>query len=70
MWHPLRKEYDPTAHLNFADVAVDNSTNPSFLRVRIKASKTDPFHKRVDVYVGRARNDLCPVEAMMGCLTT
>lgn len=39
--------------------------NPKSLKVRIKASKTDPFRVGVDIYVGKTDNLLCPVIAML-----
>ena len=62
---PPDKGYDPTAHLSFSDIAVDNMANPSIMQVQIKASKTDPFRKGVSIYVGRTGNDLCPIAAML-----
>ena len=38
---------------------------PSSLRIRIKASKTDPFRQGVDIFVGRTGNELCPVAATL-----
>ena len=35
------------------------------LRVRIKASKTDPFRVGVDIFVGKTGNKLCPVTAVL-----
>ena len=35
--------------LCFADVSIDPA-NPAFSNVRIKASKTDPFHKGIDIW--------------------
>ena len=63
------KGYDPEAHLSFPDIAIDNPANPSTIQVRIKASKTDPFRKGVDIYVGRTNNDLCPISAMLAYLS-
>ena len=57
--------FDPGAHLCFADVAIDDPANPAILKVRIKASKTDPFRKGVDIYLGRTNKDLCPLEAIL-----
>ena len=45
--------YNPGAHLNFEDVSVDSIKNPQSLKVRIKASKTDPFRVGVDIFIGR-----------------
>ena len=40
----------------------------SFLRVTIKQSKTDPFRKGVDIFVGRTGTDICPVAAILSYL--
>ena len=45
--------FNETRHLTFEDVAVDQLTNPTTLRVRLKVSKTDPFRTGVDMFVGR-----------------
>ena len=63
--HCRVKGYDEGYHLNFDDVAVDNHSNPSLLRVHIKGSKTDTFREGVHIFLGRAHNKLCPVEAML-----
>ena len=65
---PTESAFDPGAHLTYSDVAVDDISNPSSLKVRIKVSKTDPFRKGVDIYLGRTHSDLCPVEAMLAFL--
>ena len=57
--------YDPGAHLSLTDVAVDDLSNPSILQVRIKASKTDPFRKGVDIFLGSTGDDICPISAML-----
>jgi len=62
---PKDNEYDETVHLSYGDVKVDSTVNPSYLEVRIKASKTDPFRKGVTVYLGRTNGDLCPVSAIL-----
>jgi hypothetical protein len=38
---PDDREYDKSVHFGFDDIAVDNPSSPSFVRVRIKQSKTD-----------------------------
>ena len=58
-------EYDETVHLSYGDVKVDSTVNPSYLEVRIKALKTDPFRKGVTVYLSRTNGDLCPVSAIL-----
>ena len=56
---------DPSVHLNYNDIAVDNPSNPCIIKVRIKASKTDPFHQGVDIYLGKTGHLLCPVSALL-----
>ena len=65
---PSDTTFEDSTHLTFADVAVDNLTSPSMLRVHLKASKTDPFRAGVDIVVGRAGNALCPVVAVVNYL--
>ena len=62
---PNNSNYDPSAHLNFSDISVDNSAMPSIIQVRIKASKTDPFRQGVNIHIGRTGNELCPVTALL-----
>ena len=62
---PAESAYDGSVHLNMNDVSVDDVANPTVAKVTIKASKTDQFRKGVDIYVGRTRNTLCPVEALL-----
>ena len=44
---------------------MDGRKAPTFVQVRIKASKTDPFRQGVTGYVGRTQNSLCPVTAVL-----
>ena len=53
------------SHLSFNDVTVDCVQDPRILRVHLKASKIDPFRVGVNIYVGRTRNTLCPVTAVL-----
>ena len=62
---PSESAYDKVVHLNREDLAVDSVANPSIIKVTIKASKMDQFRKRVDIYVGRTNNELCPVAAIL-----
>ena len=57
--------YDRGSHLSFSDVAVDDSSNPRMLRITIKQSKTNPFRKGVDLFVGKTASELCPVRALL-----
>ena len=65
---PSEAAYDPGVHLNFADVIVDSISDPKLLRVKIKASKTDPFRQGVEIFIGRTGNKLCPVSAVLSYL--
>ena len=62
---PSDSERDPATHLLYGDVRLDNVFNPRFLKVTIKASKTDPFCRGVQIYLGRTESDLCPVAATL-----
>ena len=62
---PTGSSYDPSVHLSVGDIAVDHPSRPSFVRVTIKQSKTDPFRKGVDSFIGRTSTDLCPVAAVL-----
>ncbi len=62
---PSDAEYDPSVHLNFQDVRLNSTTNPQWLEVRIKASKTDPFRCGVSLYLGKTGKWLCPVAAIL-----
>ena len=33
--------------------------------IRIKQSKTDPFHQGVYIYLGRTDNNICPIKAIL-----
>ena len=62
---PADAGFDEGAHLTFNDISVDCTENPQVIRVRIKASKTDPFRVGTDIFMGRTDNDLCPVAAVL-----
>lgn len=63
---PSAKQYDPASHLCFEDIMVDSHSNPSsFIQVKIKASKTDPYRQGVTVYIGRTGGPLCLVTAVL-----
>ncbi len=62
---PSDNGYDPGAHLGKRDVAFNRLKKPSMMRVTIRQSKTDPFRKGIELFIGRTATDLCPVEAML-----
>lgn len=65
---PSNASYDPSFHLNFEDNTINSKLNPSFMQVKIKASKTDPFHQGIDVFVSRTNTNLCPIEVTLAYL--
>ena len=65
---PSDSAYDPETHLSYEDITIDDPSAPTIMRVHLKASKTDPFRKGVDLFLGRANNDLCPLASMLSFL--
>jgi len=62
---PSAKHFDPGAQLCYDDVLVDSRTAPSFVQVRLKASKTDPFRQGFTLYLGVTEAGVCPVVAVL-----
>ena len=48
---PSDLEYDLAIQFSFGDVHLDNTMDPQFLEVTIKASKTDLLRQGVPVYL-------------------
>lgn len=65
---PADTSFDVNAHITFDEISVDDVASPTLLKIRLKASKTDPFRKGVNVVVGKTGNKLCPVSAMLAFL--
>ena len=57
--------FNPTVHLAWGDVAIDNRQASTILKVHLKRSKSDQLGKGVDVFVGRIDNTLRPVSAVL-----
>jgi hypothetical protein len=55
--------FDESRHLSFGDISVDRFDNPSTLKARIKASKTDPFQGRGEHLCGAYRNQPLPSDS-------
>ena len=55
--------FDPSSHLAWGDVSLDNVLDPTMLKVHLRKSKTDQLKKGVDVYIGKINGSLCPVGA-------
>ena len=62
---PDGSAYDASTHLNFSDIALDNTMSPNIVQIRLKASKTDPFRQGVNIHIGRTNHTLCPVSALL-----
>ena len=56
--------FDPSIHLTVSDVQADTLVNPTCFKICIKCSKTDPFRRGCDIYVGRGSGSICPVAAI------
>ena len=54
--------------MNISDISVDSVASPTAMKIKIKASKTDPFQQGVDLFIGKTGNKLCPVAAMLAYL--
>ena len=67
---PSDTGYDPAVHLSYEDVKVDEVRKPSYVEVTINASKTDPFRKGVNVYLGTTGVALCPVAAILSYMVS
>lgn len=57
--------YNPEIHLNLADLSFDSHTNPTMACIKIKQSKTDPLRQGVEIFLGRAEAQICPVAAIL-----
>ena len=56
---PGPKDYDASIYLSFSDIAVNSRGNPRLLQVTIKQSKTDPFRRGVNIYLGAEYCHIC-----------
>lgn len=55
-------------HLSLSVVSVDEPRWPTTLKISTKQSKTDPFRKGVDLFLGKTDTDICPVSALLNYL--
>ena len=65
---PSQQAFDPTMHLTTSDITIDSHTDPSLVRVHLKASKTDQFKQGMGVFLGKTDKDLCPLAALLNYL--
>ena len=62
-------QYDPSIHLSYGDLAVDNPSDPTAISMLIKKSKTDQGRKGAKIFLGKTGDTLCPVAAMEAYLS-
>ena len=60
---PSINSFNPSVHLAWGDVSLDNALAPTMLRVHLKKSKTDQLKKGADIFIGKSDCLLCPVGA-------
>lgn len=65
---PNLGSFSPDIHLSVADIAIDLYDAPSCLRIRLKASKTDPFRKGCLIHVSKGNPTLCAIHSLMAYL--
>ena len=65
---PTVTSHGPVDCVSVGDVAVDDHSNPSLVRIHLRKSKTDQVGRGVDIYLGRTDEDLCPVAALLAYL--
>ena len=58
---PLLTAFDPSCHLSWGDVALDEGEPPSCMKIHLKQSKCDQMGRGVDVYLGMTGDEMCPV---------
>ena len=57
--------FDPASHLAPQDITTDSHENPTLVRLHLKQSKTDPFRRGADIYLGLSANDIFPVSSLL-----
>ena len=65
---PNLSSFSSSLHLSAQGIAVDSSSAPSSMCIRIKGSKTNPFRKGCFIHIGLGRYPLCAVhDDLPGC---
>ena len=67
---PFAAAFNPTIHLSWGDVAVDNLANPSVIHFFLKWSKHDQFGTGVEVFIRKTGKPVCPVMAALAYLAS
>ena len=57
--------FDASVHLAPQDVSIDSHVTPSVVRIHLKQSKTDPFRQGVNIFLGRSKQEICRVAALL-----
>ena len=65
---PNLASFSPPLPMGVVDISVDSDSHPDCLRVRIKASKTDPFRKGCFIHIGKGSFPLCALQVVMAYL--
>ena len=65
---PSMGQFDESTMLAADDIAVDCRSNPSYLIIRLKRSKNDPFAQGVTLFVGKSYKSVCAVSAVLAYL--
>ena len=65
---PSASNFDASCHLTLNDLSVDDPRNPKAICINLKQSKTDPFRRGIQVFIGATNDRLCPVAALMAYL--
>ena len=66
---PNLASFSPSLHLSVQDISMDSMVSPSYMRVNIKGSKTDPFRQGCYVHIGAGHLPLCALSALMTYLS-
>ena len=61
--------YNQATHLSWGDVALDDRSRPSAVKVHLRQSKCDQFGRGVDIVVGRTDTACCPVAAVVNYIS-
>ena len=57
--------FDESSDLSFNSTSIDNRDDPKQLKLIIKQSKTDPFRRGVNIYLGATSNIICPLRGIL-----
>lgn len=60
---PSSSDFNPLLHLTIAATAVDSQAAPTCLRFTIKTSRSDPFRKCCQIFIGQGNPPLCALSA-------